>query len=108
MLLVEDGAAGSKGTSNWEDGRGGRGRCTEGTEEGGTGGPGTWSLGVASQTLFAFLVSGPGGHLGSFAKPMFFRTFLQKKTSVFCSGLGHVKLNRLEEPFSRPHFPLPL
>lgn len=35
---------------------------TEGTErieEGGTGGPSTWSLGVASQTLFACLVSSP-------------------------------------------------
>lgn len=124
LFLVEDGAAGSKGWQGRQPGgtagmaeedapaAGMEGMEEGGLEKGGTGGdegtgergggPSPWSLGAASQTLFAFLISGPGGHLGVLAKPMFFRTFLQKKTAALCSGLGRVKLTVWKSLFQDP------
>ena len=120
-FLGEDGAVGSKGRWGWQLGgmagmveEGAPAARTEGTEgmegteEGGTGGPSAWSLGAASQTLFAFHVSGPGGTWGVWQNPCFSGHCSKRKLQQLCSGLGRVKLtvwkSLFQDPVSHYHF----
>lgn len=90
MLLVEDGAAGSKVRWGWQPGgmagmaeeqapvagRRGRRREAWGTQ--------LMEPGSCQPDFICISCLRPWGHLEGLAKPMFFRTFLQKKTAALC------------------------